>query len=78
VIQINPDKDRFVQTADPTLHAQILALKQGDLVYVTSEWHRNSSGRGFHARAKTITSWRRRHAGPVAVESTADALASAA
>jgi hypothetical protein len=79
VIQINPDKDRFVQTADPTLHAQILALKQGDLVYVTSEWHRNSSGRGFHARAKTITVLAPASTpGPVAVEAIADALASAA
>ena len=69
VIQINPDKDRFVQTADPDLHAQILELNKGDLVYVTSEWHRNSSGRGFHARAKTITVLAPASTpGPVAVE----------
>ena len=79
VIQINPDKDRFVQTADPTLHAQILALNKGDLVYVTSEWHRNSSGRGFHARAKTITVLEPAPAlGPVAVEAATEELASVA
>ena len=79
VIQINPDKDRFVQTADPTLHAQILALNKGDLVYVTSEWHRNSSGRGFHARAKTITVLEPAATpGPVAVEAATEALTAAA
>ena len=79
VIQINPDKDRFVQTADPELHAQILKLNKGDLVYVTSEWHRNSSGRGFHARAKTITVLEPAATpGPVVVEAAAEALTAAA
>ena len=53
-IQINPDKDRFVQTADPEVQKTMDTLHVGDLVYVTGEWHRNAGSRGFHTRLRSI------------------------
>ena len=35
VIEIQPGYDRFVQSADPVIQAQLMAAKRGDLVYIT-------------------------------------------
>jgi hypothetical protein len=34
-IEINPVYDRFVQSADPAIQAQLMTAKRGDLVYIT-------------------------------------------
>lgn len=67
-VEINPGYDRFVQSADPTIQAQLLAAKRGDLVRVSGVVKNN----GSNIRVLTYTVVK---AAPVTLELVPDATA---
>jgi hypothetical protein len=71
-IEVEPGKDRYAQSTDSELHAQMLQLNPGDLVYIEGELKRNRNNRGRHARLTRLVVLEKAATGPVGVDASTE------
>jgi hypothetical protein len=66
-IEAEPGFDRYVQSADPLIHEQLLSLAKGDVVRAKGVLQSSKRGNGSNIRLESITVISKAPQGPIAV-----------